>query len=132
VWHRRFPKFSGMLPALDYGACFDGRPPANGFEQRGATLVVEIFARYRLHLAAQAFNHILAKNGRCFTKRLPLRINQPNEANSPLIYALNGPNCFDDGHSLLLRHLADEEALIVPALLHYLLLPIIPPSWAAD
>jgi hypothetical protein len=37
---------------------------ANGFEQRGAMLVEQIFARYRLHFAAQASNHIVAKNGR--------------------------------------------------------------------
>jgi hypothetical protein len=48
----------------------------------------------------RASNETQSLKDACFTKRSPLKINKPDEANTPLIYALNGPNCYDDGHSL--------------------------------
>jgi hypothetical protein len=56
--------------------------------------------------------------GACVTKRSPLDINQPDEAKSLLNYALNSPNCFDDGQRLpcsvgLERRSRNTVALVV-------------------
>ena len=40
----------------------------------------------------------------CFTKRSPHKINQPDEANASLNYALDCPKCFDDGHEPQYRY----------------------------
>ena len=45
-----------------------------------------------------ASNETLLLKDACFTKRSPHKINQPDEANASLNYALDCPKCFDDGH----------------------------------
>ncbi len=44
----------------------------------------------------RASNETPSHKDACFTKSSPLKINQPDEAKSPLNYALNCPICFDD------------------------------------
>jgi hypothetical protein len=50
-----------------------------------------------------ASNETQSLKDACFTKRSPLKINKPDEANLPLNHALDCPNCSDDGQYLRVR-----------------------------
>ena len=46
----------------------------------------------------------------CFTKKSPHKINQPDEANASLNYALDCPECFEDGQDR--RHVQQPECTL--------------------
>ena len=69
-----------------YHESLENLTPADVYFGRGQAILLE---------RARIKRNTITKDA-CFTRRSPLNINQPDEANSPLDYALNCPNCSDD------------------------------------